>query len=78
MAKGYSVRLAANGFCCIETQSLLKRWRLGLLLIFRYGFGRQGKWVLLWHDAIHPDFVRANLRILSAWNHWFRYFPAGR
>lgn len=73
MPKGYALHIAANGYCCIKTPSMLKRWRLSLLLTFRYRFRRQGRRILAWDDAIHPDFVRANLRILSSWDNWFGY-----
>ncbi len=65
---------AANGFTCIHTFSHLRRLKLGLLLTFRYGFWRKGRWIpAVTDDAIHPSFVRGRKTILAGWDQWMGY-----
>lgn len=60
----------ANGFACIRTSSALQRLRLGVLLMFRYGFLRRGRGTgLVADEAIYPAFVRGDLRIESGYDH---------
>ena len=66
---------AANGFAVIETDSLAIRFKLGLLLTFRYGFYRRGTCSLaLAGDSIHPSFVRGKKTILAGWDDWKGYY----
>ena len=65
---------AANGLACIATRSRLQYWRLCLILVFRYGFLRRGRYVLpVTDDAIFPDYVRSGLRILAGWDNWLSF-----
>ena len=66
---------AGNGFCKIETDSLLIRIKLGLLLTFRYGFYRWGAWIpAVTDEAIHPSFIRFRKCILVGWDNWSGYY----
>lgn len=65
---------AANGFAVVTTQSKKVRFRLGLLLMFRYGCWRWGPRIPAIADAaIYPDFIRGRLRIHSGWDNWLGY-----
>lgn len=70
---------AANGFCVLSTFSHFTRFRLGLLLMFRYGFWRKGRLVLaVTDDAVYPDFVRGQKIIHASWDNWTGFdFLAG-
>jgi len=66
---------AGNGFCKIETDSLLVRIKLGLILTFRYGFYRWGVWVIgVTDESIHPSFICFRKRILAGWDNWSGYY----
>ncbi len=57
---------AANGFTCINTFSHFRSLKLGLLLLFRYGFWRKGGWVRAVTDnAIYASFVHGRKSILT-------------
>lgn len=48
--------------------------RLGLLLMFRYGFWRWGVWVRgVTDEAIYPSFVRGKKKILAGYDNWIGY-----
>jgi len=65
---------AANGYALICTFSHKQRLRLGLLLMFRYGFLRWGPYVpAITDDAVYPAFVRCSMRIHSGWDNWIGY-----
>lgn len=71
---GVHLQTAANGFARLSTFSWWKRLWLGLLLRYKYGFRRSGRMVAPGSDdAIYPDFVRDNQRILSGWDNWFGF-----
>ena len=65
---------AANGYALVSTFSSRQRLRLGLLLVFRYGFLRWGVYVPpITDDAVYPSFVRWGMRIHSGWDNWIGY-----
>jgi hypothetical protein len=65
---------AANGYAMLSTHSARQRRRLGLLLMFRYGFWRWGIGVPpMADDAVYPSFRRFGLRIDSGWDNWIGY-----
>jgi hypothetical protein len=65
---------AANGYAMLSTRSARQRRRLGLLLMFRYGFWRWGIYVpSVTDDAVYPSFRRFGLRIESGWDNWIGY-----
>ena len=69
------IGVAASGFSNVTTFSLPKRLRLGLLLTFRYGFLRWGRWIpAVAGDAIYPDFIRPGKRIHAGWDDWVGYY----
>jgi hypothetical protein len=64
-----TLSISNNGFACIETSSYLASWKICLLLMFRYGFRREGKVVPpITDQAIYKDYVKDELRILSGWD----------
>lgn len=75
MDKAVHIQVAANGFTRITTFSVWRSVWLRTLLMFRYGFRREGHWVPAVTDdnAIYPDFVRGRKRILAGWDIWFGY-----
>jgi hypothetical protein len=65
---------AANGFAWLSTHSRREYWRLCLLLVFRYGFVRKGRYIpAITDEAIFPDYVRFGLRIQAGWDNWMGY-----
>jgi hypothetical protein len=63
-----------DGLTIITTHSPKQRLRLGLLLIFRYGFWRWGRIVAPGtDDAIYPSFIRWRKRITSFGSGWTGY-----
>jgi hypothetical protein len=69
-----SMHDAANGFACISTFSAKKRARLGLLLMFRYGFWRWRVWLPSVSDnASYPAFIRRGMRIETGYDNWSGY-----
>jgi hypothetical protein len=65
----------AEGRVSIETESLKESWRISLLLMFRYGFFRWGIYIPpITDEAIHPNFVRFNLKICAGWDNWSCYY----
>ena len=65
---------AACGFAWVTAYSRLEYWRLSLLLVFRYGFVRWGRYIPpITDEAIFPDFVRFGLRIQAGWDSWMGY-----
>ncbi len=68
------LQTAANGFARVTTFTFWQRIRLGLLLMFRYGFWRWGIWIPpITDDAIYPEFNRGKKRIFAGWDNWFGY-----
>ena len=65
---------AANGYAWITTHSRSEYWRLALILVFRYGFIRWGRYVLpITDEAIFPNYVRRGLRINAGWDNCMGY-----
>lgn len=61
--------ILANGFIAICMDSLWLRFKLSVLLTFKYGFYREGQWSSTETDEeIYAHFVRENLRILAGWD----------
>ena len=64
----------ASGFARVSTFSKRQRTRLGLLLMFRYGFARWGVYVPpITDEAVYPDFVRPGMRIHTGWDNRMGY-----
>jgi len=65
---------AETGFAWVTTHSRLQYWRLCLILVFRYGFLRWGRYIPpITDEAIFPDYVRFGLRIHAGWDNWMGY-----
>lgn len=66
--------VSANGYTWLHTHSWQERLRLGLLLVFDYGFVRRGPYVAAAGDKIiYPDFIHRDLRVHSGWDNWVGY-----
>jgi hypothetical protein len=63
-----------NGFFSIETNSAWVRLRLGLLLIFRYGFYRWGSCTIGIDETIYPSFLRFGICICAGWDNFSGYY----
>ena len=69
MAGSVTFATAANGHVWIHTRSWLRAKQIGLLLMFRYGFRRQGRGIRATPDeAIYPAYIRGGLRVLAGWD----------
>ena len=74
MKKEFEIRQIANGRLCISTFGLWRSWRVSLLLMFRYGFSRRGRFIPpVTDEAVYPRFHRCSLVIESGWDNWFGY-----
>ena len=74
MDKEFEILKTHEGRVRITTFSMWKSWKISLLLMFRYGFYRWGIYIPpITDEAIHPNYIRGNLKISAGWDNWYGY-----